>query len=188
MHLQRVLLCNWIVDLFWTLSRGRRTACVSDSVKLESPTNDYYQLLSVSRSASAAEIKVAYHRALLIFHPDKQPSSTTASKPPTTTYPSFADIASIKDAYSTLSSHHLRARYDAQLQDQSESLRPRPAQVISLEEFDEQNATTDSVSWRYMCRCGGTYRISEEDMEKGQHLVGCSSCSEVVWVGYELVE
>ena len=25
-------------------------------------------------------------------------------------------------------------------------------------------------------------------MERGQHLVGCSSCSEVIWVGYELAD
>jgi len=63
---------------------------------------------------------------------------------------------------------------------------PRPAQVISLEEFEEQEATIDSVSWNHKCRCGGTYQISDDDMEKGQHLVSCCSCSEVIWVGYEM--
>jgi len=60
---------------------------------------------------------------------------------------------------------------------------PRPAQIVSLEEFEEQ----DNISWCYECRCGGTYRIREDDLERGQHLVGCGSCSEVVWVGYELL-
>lgn len=66
---------------------------------------------------------------------------------------------------------------------------PRPAQVVSLEEFDEvEGRGEDSGEWTYGCRCGGTYRITEADMEKGQHVVGCSSCSEVVWVGYEAVD
>jgi diphthamide biosynthesis protein 4 len=150
-------------------------------VKLDSPTIDYYRLLCVSRSASTAEIKAAYHRTLLIFHPDKQSSSTA-------TYPSSLDISLIKDAYATLSSYHLRARYDAQLQHQSGSMGPRPAQIISLEEFEEQEASTDSISWCYKCRCGGAYRISEDDMDRGQHLIGCGSCSEVVWVGYKQAE
>ena len=38
------------------------------------------------------------------------------------------------------------------------------------------------------CGCGGRYHITEADMERGQHVVGCSSCSEVVWVGYEVVD
>src|ERR1700691_1561592 len=114
-------------------------------VKLESPTIDYYRLLAVSRSASAAEIKAAYHRALLIFHPDKQSPSTTLK--PTL---SSVNIASIKDAYTTLSSHYLRTQYDGQLQDQSAPSGPRPAQVISLEEFHEQGAT-DDVSWSHEC-------------------------------------
>lgn len=146
-------------------------------IKLERPTVDYYHLLSVSRSASAAEIKAAYHRALLVLHPDKQAFSKTAKSN------TFVDIASIKDAYITLSSPNLRARYDSELQE-SAPKGPRPAQIVSLEEFDEE-ATGSSVL-RYGCRCGGFYKITEEDMEKGYHLVGCGSCSEVVWVGYEL--
>ncbi|KNZ77505.1 Diphthamide biosynthesis protein 4 [Termitomyces sp. J132] len=66
---------------------------------------------------------------------------------------------------------------------------PRPAQVVSLEEFEEAMTESEKDSvWRYQCRCGGMYRITAADMENGHHLVGCSSCSEVVWVGYELQE
>jgi diphthamide biosynthesis protein 4 len=75
----------------------------------------------------------------------------------------------------------LRAKYDARRTEQS-SL-PRPAQVVSLEDFTESD---NNIAWTYPCRCSGIYVITEEEMEKAQHLVGCSSCSEVVWVGYEL--
>lgn len=146
--------------------------------KLEGPTIDYYELLSVSRGASIAEIKAAYHRALLIFHPDKQLPSTASRT---------VDIATLKNAYTALSSPRIRAQYDAQLRDTLSTTGPRPAQIISLEEFAEE-ATTGSGSWCYQCRCGGYYRVSEGDLERGQHLIGCDSCSEVVWVGYQLAE
>jgi diphthamide biosynthesis protein 4 len=170
-------------------------------------------LLSVPRHASQREIKLAYRRALLRFHPDKLsrnlaqhfpgdrnletpsalPSSTSASNVAST------DIALLKDAYITLSSPHLRARFDRQVEpepgDRAAVNGPRPAQIISLEDFDEVENTenlggmTDrNQSWCYRCRCGGVYIIGSSEMDEGQHLVACDSCSEVIWVGYELVE
>ena len=55
---------------------------------------------------------------------------------------------------------------------------------MSLEDFEE----AEEGVWTHACRCGGTYKIIEEDMDAGRHLVGCENCSEVVWVGYELVD
>lgn len=88
----------------------------------------------------------------------------------------------LKTAYETLSDPELRAKYDATRSRHPSG--PRPAQIISLEEFEE----LENESWRYGCRCGGHYVISEEMMEREQHIIGCNSCSEVVWVGYELAE
>ena len=31
-------------------------------------------------------------------------------------------------------------------------------------------------------------KSAEADMEKGQHLIACRNCSEVIWVGYEVQE
>lgn len=64
------------------------------------------------------------------------------------------------------------------------SVASRPAQVISLEEFEED--PIDSNVWTYPCRCGAVYRITENDMDNGIHLNGCTGCSELVWVGFEL--
>ena len=132
---------------------------------------DFYQLLSIPKNAPMAQIKSAYHRTLLQSHPDKNKSSEPI------------DIALIKEAYSTLSNPELRAEYDAQ---HSYSVAPpRPAQVVSLEDFEEVEA---EESWRYTCRCGGSFLITSALMDEGEHLIACNSCSEVVWVGYELVE
>ncbi|THH22377.1 hypothetical protein EUX98_g8211 [Antrodiella citrinella] len=141
----------------------------------------YYAVLAVPRSASFSEIKSAYHRALLVSHPDKQQQSKETTVSP---HDVDVDIDLIKQAYVTLSSAESRATYDVSLVRLPAG--PRPAQVVSLEDFEE--AEEDGDGWWYGCRCGGRYQITEADMEKGQHVVGCGSCSEVVWVGYELVD
>ncbi|GLB38382.1 putative CSL zinc finger [Lyophyllum shimeji] len=142
---------------------------------------DFYQLLAVPKDASASEIKTAYHRALLRFHPDKNRDS------PHTSSESIC-ISLIKEAYNTLSEPSRRKLYDSATRQRSAGTGPRPAQIVSLDEFEEvaDNVREDEGVWQYQCRCGGKYRITGLDMEKGHHLVGCNSCSEVVWVGYEL--
>jgi diphthamide biosynthesis protein 4 len=147
------------------------------SFKLDCLPLDYYQLLKIPHSASYSEIKSAYHHALLTSHPDKsEPSSRSTSG---------VDIAQLKEAYTTLSTPHLRSQYDTTLVAGRVDKGPRPAQVISLEDFEERS---DDGFWYHKCRCGGDYVICEADMEMDRHLVGCSACSEVVWVGYEVIE
>jgi len=163
---------------------------------------DFYSVLSIPRTASPAEIKRAYHRTLLLFHPDKTNQHFSRPTSPPAPVP---DIALIKEAYTTLSTPHLRARYDHDfLNYQQQGTRsntgsgPRPAQVVSLEDFEMQRAKTEAEGeaggvgedavWSYTCRCGGVYRISSDEMERGNHLIGCTGCSEVVWVGYELAD
>ena len=124
-----------------------------------------------------AQIKSAYHRTLLQSHPDKKKLSEPV-----------LDIALIKQAYYTLSDPQLRSKYDAQRS--YVPAPPRPAQLVSLDDFDEMDrkeSETDDF-WQYACRCGGFYHITTTLMEKGEHLIACNSCSEVIWVGYELVE
>lgn len=139
---------------------------------------DYYVLFAVSPTASPADIKAAYHRALLASHPDKL-NSTTA--------PNSADIGLLKQAFHTLHTPSLREEYDRLRASSDTPGGPRPAQVISLEEFDE-GTDVETTIWGYPCRCGGQYIATEEMLDAGEHLVGCTSCSEVVWAGYELVD
>lgn len=149
------------------------------TVRLAYP--DFYELLSVPRDASSSEIKIAYHRALLRYHPDK--NSDNASRD---NQSNCISISLIKDAYSTLYDPELREQYDASSHQRSVKTGPRPAQVVSLDEFEEVTTREQDNVWCYPCRCGGMYKISPIDMENGLHLIGCNSCSEVVWVGYEL--
>lgn len=138
------------------------------------PMQDYYAILSISPSATPAEIKAAYHRLLLACHPDKRVPENAEDG---------VDIGLLKDAFRTLHTPELRDQYDRLRSSSGTFLGPRPAQVISLEEFDEADSR-----WTYPCRCGGTYIVTEEMLDAGQHLVGCASCSEVIWVGYEVAQ
>lgn len=63
---------------------------------------DYYEVLSVSRTATEQEIKSAYRRLAVKYHPDKNPNDATAEE-------KFKEAA---EAYSVLSDPEQRRRYD----------------------------------------------------------------------------
>ncbi|KIJ66463.1 hypothetical protein HYDPIDRAFT_129346, partial [Hydnomerulius pinastri MD-312] len=156
----------------------------------------FYRLLCIPRDAPPGDIKIAYHRILLLSHPDKQSTPRLDSVTDGLSREEV-DIALLKEAYTTLSEPISRAAYDRSLKQEGNTngRGPRPAQVVSLEDFTLQAGSRTpeleegvEEEWHYGCRCGGTYRITEGDLESGKHLVGCESCSEVIWVGYEVAE
>jgi molecular chaperone DnaJ len=63
---------------------------------------DYYDVLGVTRTATEAEIKSAYRRLAVKFHPDKNPGDAEAEE-------KFKEAA---EAYSILSDAEQRRRYD----------------------------------------------------------------------------
>ena len=63
---------------------------------------DYYEVLGVSRSASGDEIKKAYRKLAIKFHPDKNPDNKEAEE-------TFKEAA---EAYEVLSKEEARRRYD----------------------------------------------------------------------------
>ncbi|MEH6769025.1 molecular chaperone DnaJ [Maribacter arcticus] len=63
---------------------------------------DYYEVLGISKSASAAEIKKAYRKKALQYHPDKNPGDSSAEE-------LFKKSA---EAYEVLSDADKKARYD----------------------------------------------------------------------------
>ena len=63
---------------------------------------DYYEVLGVEKSASEAEIKKAYRKMAIQYHPDKNPGDKEAEE-------KFKEAA---EAYSVLSDTDKRARYD----------------------------------------------------------------------------
>ncbi len=66
---------------------------------------DYYELLRVSRSAGAEEIKRAYRQLAILLHPDKNPHPDAAE-----------GFRSITEAYQVLADPEQKKKYDEQLE------------------------------------------------------------------------
>ena len=63
---------------------------------------DYYEILTVARNASEAEIKQAYRRLAMKYHPDRNPGDQVAEE----------KFKEAKEAYEALSDPRKRAAYD----------------------------------------------------------------------------
>ena len=63
---------------------------------------DYYKALGVERKASADDIRKAYRKLAMQYHPDKNPGDKKAED----------KFKEINEAYQVLSDEQKRARYD----------------------------------------------------------------------------
>ena len=63
---------------------------------------DYYEVLGVDKSASADDIKKAYRKLAMKYHPDRNPGDKTAEE-------KFKEVG---EAYAVLSDADKKAKYD----------------------------------------------------------------------------
>jgi curved DNA-binding protein len=66
------------------------------------PSNDYYQILGLKKTATADEIKKAYRKLAVKYHPDKNPGNKEAEE----------KFKEINEAYAVLSDPQKKAQYD----------------------------------------------------------------------------
>jgi molecular chaperone DnaJ len=63
---------------------------------------DFYEILGISKSADAAEIKKAYRKSAIKYHPDKNPGDKEAEE----------NFKLAAEAYEVLSDPQKKAKYD----------------------------------------------------------------------------
>eukprot|EP00428_Durinskia_dybowskii_P067867 CAMPEP_0170363264 /NCGR_PEP_ID=MMETSP0117_2-20130122/4766_1 /TAXON_ID=400756 /ORGANISM="Durinskia baltica, Strain CSIRO CS-38" /LENGTH=131 /DNA_ID=CAMNT_0010617723 /DNA_START=62 /DNA_END=457 /DNA_ORIENTATION=- len=124
---------------------------------------DYYEILEIEPDADYNEVKAAYHRLALKYHPDKstdQQNDATAFR-------------LVQEAWTVIGNEVSREEYDKLISDQDNL--GANAEVVSLSEFSRSG---DQFS--KMCRCGSSYDVSQQDIYDGYTLVQCGGCSLIV--------
>lgn len=154
-----------------------------------STTPDFYEILNIPFPGPSTtpfpkqQLKIAYHKALLKYHPDKAPSANAIAQEQATTTTSFPlpssgdyepswtqnkpiTIGEITTAYKTLSDATLRAEYDRSLRLDRSRLAEREKnggavfhtglEVVDLEDLacDEDSNPEGGDIWYRGCRCG----------------------------------
>ena len=69
---------------------------------MSTTTADYYEVLGVTKTASGEEIKKAYRKLAMQYHPDRNPDNKEAE----------AKFKDINEAYEVLKDEQKRAAYD----------------------------------------------------------------------------
>jgi curved DNA-binding protein len=104
---------------------------------------DYYKILGVSRSASTDEIKTAYRKLAMQYHPDRNPGDRQAEE----------HFKEINEAYQVLSDSQKRARYD---------------QLGESYSRWQQNGTPGGFDWsRWTSGSGGAQQVDLNDLFGG---------------------
>jgi len=169
---------------------------MSPSVGKSPGDTDYYTVLGLSAAAqlSPDTLRTAYRCALLLHHPDKAVVQQTVQGSPEISRHCFT-VDQITEAYETLSDPVLKSSYD-------EGLRRTRARLVTnersrngagLETFDLEDLEFDTSSqrWSRKCRCGGTYNVSEQELEEAaseaEVIACCHGCSLCIRVTFDTV-
>jgi curved DNA-binding protein CbpA len=109
--------------------------------------HDYYETLGVARDASADEIKKAFRKLALKWHPDRHKDEKAAAE---------EEFKKVSEAYEVLSDPEKRKKYDRFGKDlkEGQDYRPPPdSRTMSPEEFE-------GLFWRAGLRLKRVFRTT----------------------------
>jgi len=144
-------------------------------------TNNYYDVLDVSRNASYDEIKESFHRLARAKHPDKQHrgnSSKNSNENVATGSKFTAEFRNVQKAWWVLRDSDRRIAHDADLKQTEMRIRCRNngAMEINLEDLEEAIDDADnSTIFVYDCRCGEEIVICNWDRRQNL-IMDCEGC------------
>ena len=90
---------------------GREGLAQAEKLYKRSKEIDYYKLLNVTRSATSREIKRAYHKLAVEWHPDKNPDDPDTEN--NENEEAEIKFKAVAQAYEVLSDEDMRRKYDA---------------------------------------------------------------------------
>src|SRR5690606_14152333 len=96
--------------------------------------HDFYEALGVSRTASQAQIKAAFKRMAMRYHPDRNPGNKEAEE----------TFKFLNEAYQTLSDPVRRSRYDSRFHIITEELNDAYWQEIRRKRYQQWRQSRDS--------------------------------------------
>lgn len=131
---------------------------------------NYYKVLGCSEDSSQEEIKRAYHRCLLQFHPDKNGTVSTQE---------FHDV---KEAWRVLGHAQSRKKYDVVCKQEQFEEEDSPVYARLSPDDLEESGLEGTLFYR--CRCGEHYFIERDTLrEKNTTLqVMCDGCTLIIIV------
>jgi diphthamide biosynthesis protein 4 len=164
-----------------------------DETGLTEPT--YYKILGLSGRPSSTlskqDVKAAYHRSLLQYHPDKINASLSTARLPPWPHERLYTIDQITEAYNILASPITRAAYDKELELSAAGTNGKYTKEtfhtgVEVHDLEDLDYDEDRNAWSQGCRCGDPqgYILTEAELEResseAEVYVACKGCS--LWI------
>ncbi|KAI8092746.1 DNAJ heat shock N-terminal domain-containing protein [Halteromyces radiatus] len=138
----------------------------------------HYEVLGVAKDAPVSIIKQRFQQLIIEHHPDKR-----NNLPLSTSDQDYAHR--ILQAWAVLRNEEKRKLYDHELEVATQRQKVTINADVDLDdmEYDESNRIFSLI-----CRCSGSYVISEEDLEQGNDVICCDNCSLRIRVLYDIID
>ncbi|XP_018020318.1 uncharacterized protein LOC108676702 [Hyalella azteca] len=126
----------------------------------------HYDVLEVAPEATEMEVRKQYQLLALKLHPDK----------PAGDHKKFTQL---QEAWTVLADPHQRAEYDLQLKRDLLYQQYPISEELFLEDL-HYSCDEETTNYSHVCRCGGRYSITEEELLSlidSEVAVMCDNCS-----------